>query len=86
VHREQLVVPAGGHHLEARVVQLSADDLRERAADEEEHERRHHVADADALVVGRRQPAEQAGGAAPDRFGGRRGGLGRGRVAQHRHR
>jgi len=56
-----------------RLGQLQAHDLGHGAADEEEHERRHHVRDADALVIGGRDPAEDPGGA-PLR---RRLGLGR---------
>ena len=44
VHREELVVGALAHDVALRAVQLHADDLGQRAADEEEHERRHHVA------------------------------------------
>ena len=62
VHREQLVVAAGVDHLEAGRLQLGPDQLGQRAADEEEDERGHHVGDADALVVGARQEGEQSGG------------------------
>ena len=43
VHREELVVRALRNQVAVRAVELHADDLGERAADEEEDERRHHV-------------------------------------------
>jgi hypothetical protein len=56
VHREQLVVALLGGELEAGRSELGPDLGREQAADEEHHERRRDVQDADALVIGRREP------------------------------
>ena len=64
VDREDAVVRRLVDELQARLGQLGADDAGQRAADGEEHERRHGVGDADRLVVGRRQPARRASAAA----------------------
>ena len=53
VHREQLVVACARRRPgSARAVELGADQLGQRPAEQEEGERRDHVGDADALVVG----------------------------------
>ena len=71
VHREELVVGAGARRsCSSGLNSWTPDDLGERAAEQEEAERRDHVADADPLVIGGGEPAEQAGGAAG--LGGRR--------------
>ena len=60
VHREQLVVDFGRHERVVRRPELQADHQRLDAAEAEEHERRDHVHDPDALVIGRRYPARPA--------------------------
>ena len=65
VHREELVVPARARVLQARLGQLGPHHEGEGAADQEEDERRHHVAERDRDVVDRREKAEEAPGLAP---------------------
>ena len=57
VHREDLVVALGRQEVVVRERELDAHQQRERAAEQEEDERRGRVPDADVLVVDRRPVA-----------------------------
>ena len=61
VHREQHVVLVGRQHVGVGASELRPDEESLEAADQEEEEGRVAVQHADALVVGRRQPAPDAG-------------------------
>ena len=61
MHREELVVLLQGHQRVGRRDQLGADHLGERTTDHHHDDAGHRVVDADDLVVGRRQPLEDAG-------------------------
>ena len=81
MQREELVVDLGRDEVVVRDAELQAHHQRLDPAEDEEHPRRDHVEDPDPLVVGRRQPAEQAARRALDAVGDdlRCGGQGRGR-------
>ena len=61
VHGEQLVERRRADHLAARLVELGSDEQRQDPAEQEEAESRDHVGQADGLVVGARQPADDPG-------------------------
>ncbi len=61
VHGEDLVVRVVGHQIQFRLGQLAAHHPGEHAGDEEEGKRGDDVAEANHLVIGRRQPLQPPG-------------------------
>ena len=61
MHREEHVVLVGCQHVAVGLRELRSDEEGLEAADQEEEEGGVAVKDADAFVVGRRQPAPDAG-------------------------
>jgi hypothetical protein len=79
VEREELVEALRPEHLGVGRGELRPDEQRLDARGDEERERRDEVVQADPLVVGRRQVAEQAARLAPDALQPLDPGLGDGR-------
>jgi hypothetical protein len=72
VHREQLVVALRIDEVIVWFGELEPHGQRKQAAEDEENQRRDDVTAADLLMIDGRQPADQAGRAAPRSFKPRR--------------